>query len=72
MHYGRSLVMPGAEAPEIIRSDLPTYLTLNIMRIDTHPELHTESGMRANAGGSRRPEAYIVVSDSKQLNLSIP
>lgn len=35
--------MPGAEAPEIIRSDLPTYLTLNIMRIDTHPELHAEA-----------------------------
>ena len=51
--------MPGAEAPEIIRPDLPTYLTLNIMCIDTHPELHTESGMRANAGGSRRHEAYI-------------
>lgn len=72
MHYGRSAVMPGAEAPETIRPDLPTYLTLNIMRIDTHPELHAESGMRANAGGSRRPEAYIVISDSKQLNLSIP
>lgn len=72
MHYGRSAVMPGAEAPETIRPDLPTYLTLNIMRIDTHPALHAESGMRANAGGSRRPEAYIVISDSKQLNLSIP
>lgn len=47
--------MPGAEAPETIRPDLPTYLTLNIMRIDTHPALHAEPGMRANAGGSRRP-----------------
>ena len=55
MHYGRSEVIPGAEAPETIRPDLPTYLTLNIMRIDTHPALHAEPGMRANAGGSRRP-----------------
>lgn len=58
MHHGRSLVMPGAEAPEIIRPDLPTYLTLNIMRIDTHPAPPSETGMRANAGGSRRYEAY--------------
>lgn len=50
--------MPGAEAPEIIRPDLPTYLTLNIMRIDTHPAPPSETDMRANAGGSRRYEAY--------------
>lgn len=72
MHYGRSAFMPGAEALEIIRPDLPTHLTFNIMRIDTPPELHAESGMRANSGGGRRPEAYMVISDSKQLNLSIP
>lgn len=29
--------MPGAEALEIIRPDLPTCLTLNIMRIVAHP-----------------------------------
>lgn len=64
--------MPGVETPEIIRPDLPTYLTFNIMRIVAHPELHAESGMRTNSGGGRRPEAYMVISDSKQLNLSIP
>ena len=44
--------MPGVETPEIIRPDLPTYLTFNIMRIVAHPELHAESGMRANSGGA--------------------
>ena len=28
--------MPGVETPEIIRPDLPTYLTFNIMRIVAH------------------------------------
>lgn len=72
MHYRRISVLYGAEASVATRSDLSTYLTLNIMHIDAHPVSHAESGMRSNAGGSPRPEVYLVISDSNQLNLPIP
>lgn len=52
---GEEQLCPAQRRLKMIRPDLTTYLTLNIMCIDTPPELHAESGIRADAGGFRRP-----------------